>query len=89
MRKYQRAMFIMAMLGSTGFLGAGVSHAGGDGFGFGLESSQVQRCSANEVNISGSETGAVFAPVNTDGTQLIDQSDVNAANCAQIVGFGR
>ncbi|MFF9215476.1 hypothetical protein [Streptomyces viridosporus] len=28
MRKYQKAAVVMAMLGSVGFLGAGVSHAG-------------------------------------------------------------
>ncbi|MFD5497792.1 hypothetical protein ACFYY3_09290 [Streptomyces sp. NPDC001812] len=30
MRKYQKAAVVMAMLGSVGFLGAGVSHAGGE-----------------------------------------------------------
>ncbi|MEU0756150.1 MULTISPECIES: hypothetical protein [Streptomyces] len=28
MRKYQKAAVVLAMLGSVGFLGAGVSHAG-------------------------------------------------------------
>ncbi|MBD0418390.1 hypothetical protein H0H10_04265 [Streptomyces sp. TRM S81-3] len=30
MRKYQKAAVVLAMLGSAGFLGTGVSYAGGD-----------------------------------------------------------
>ncbi|MEU6526636.1 hypothetical protein ABZ892_28340 [Streptomyces sp. NPDC046924] len=30
MRKFQKAAVVMAMLGSAGFLGAGVSYAGGE-----------------------------------------------------------
>ncbi|MEV5544575.1 hypothetical protein AB0L35_00325 [Streptomyces sp. NPDC052309] len=43
MRKYQRAAVVLAMLGSAGFLGAGVSHAG-DGPDFKLDSEQSQVC---------------------------------------------
>ncbi|MEU9591186.1 hypothetical protein ACGF7W_01555 [Streptomyces sp. NPDC048219] len=46
MRKYQKAAVVLAMLGSAGFLGAGVSHAGE---GPSLESKQTQNCTG-EVN---------------------------------------
>ncbi|MEV5660146.1 MULTISPECIES: hypothetical protein [Streptomyces] len=46
MRKYQKAAVVLAMLGSAGFLGAGVSHAGE---GPSLESKQSQNCTG-EVN---------------------------------------
>ncbi|GGY18130.1 hypothetical protein [Streptomyces djakartensis] len=87
MRKYQKAAVVAAMLGSVSFLGAGVSHAGDDGRKL-LESDQTQLCSADEINITGSETGAVFAPVNGAGLQFNDLSDRNTVNCAQIFGLG-
>ncbi|GGQ68150.1 hypothetical protein [Streptomyces flaveolus] len=46
MRKYQKAAVVLAMLGSAGFLGAGVSHAGE---GPSLDSKQNQTCTG-EVN---------------------------------------
>ncbi|MEU6102101.1 hypothetical protein [Streptomyces flaveolus] len=46
MRKYQKAAVVLAMLGSAGFLGAGVSHAGD---GPSLDSKQSQNCTG-EVN---------------------------------------
>ncbi|WP_328338877.1 hypothetical protein OG873_14420 [Streptomyces violaceus] len=88
MRKYQKAAVVAAMLGSVSFLGAGVSHAGGEDHGLKLDSDQTQLCSADEVNITGSETGSVFAPVNGAGLQLNDLSDHNSANCAQIFRLG-
>ncbi|MER7719024.1 hypothetical protein ABTX99_19075 [Streptomyces flaveolus] len=47
MRKYQKAAVVLAMLGSAGFLGAGVSHAG-EGHPS-LDSKQTQNCTG-EVN---------------------------------------
>ncbi|MFF8876848.1 hypothetical protein [Streptomyces flaveolus] len=47
MRKYQKAAVVLAMLGSAGFLGTGVSYAGGDHPS--LESKQSQNCTG-EVN---------------------------------------
>ena len=46
MRKYQKAAVVLAMLGSAGFLGAGVSHAGE---GPSIDSKQSQNCTG-EVN---------------------------------------
>ncbi|MBZ9637961.1 hypothetical protein [Streptomyces sp. PSKA30] len=89
MRKYQKAAVVVAMLGSVSFLGAGVGHAGEDGkFGLEFDSRQGQECSADEFNFTGSETGSVFAPTNTTGTQIIDQSERTSVRCAQIFGFG-
>lgn len=41
MRKYQKAAVVLAMLGSAGFLGAGVSHAGDEPVGIITEQSQT------------------------------------------------
>ncbi|MET9758090.1 hypothetical protein ABZ016_03390 [Streptomyces sp. NPDC006372] len=89
MRKYQKAAVVAAMLGSVSFLGAGVSHAGDEGHKLKLDSDQTQLCSADEVNITGSETGSVFAPVNGAGLQFNDLSDRNTVNCAQVFGLGK
>ncbi|MEZ3178172.1 hypothetical protein KYY02_05440 [Streptomyces pimonensis] len=43
MRKYQKAAVVLAMLGSAGFLGAGVSHAG-DKPGVAVATEQSQEC---------------------------------------------
>ncbi|WP_328338875.1 hypothetical protein OG873_14415 [Streptomyces violaceus] len=88
MRKYQKAAVVVAMLGSVSFLGAGVGHADGDPK-VKLDNKQSQECSADEVNITGSETGALFAPVNTGGLQLIDQSERTSVSCTQLFTIGR
>ncbi|WP_030236938.1 MULTISPECIES: hypothetical protein [unclassified Streptomyces] len=89
MRKYQKAAVVAAMLGSVSFLGAGVSHAGDDGHKLKLDSDQTQLCSADEVNIVGTEAADTFAPTNAAGNQFLDASDRNTVNCAQIFGLGR
>jgi hypothetical protein len=43
MRKYQKAAVVMAMLGSVGFLGAGVAQAG-DGSGVDIDTTQTNAC---------------------------------------------
>ncbi|MER7487751.1 hypothetical protein ABTY20_17955 [Streptomyces sp. NPDC126497] len=48
MRKFQKAAVVVAMLGSVGFLGAGVSHAG-ENPGLKIDSEQAQEC-VGEVN---------------------------------------
>ncbi|MFC8367990.1 hypothetical protein ACFUIT_08330 [Streptomyces sp. NPDC057239] len=49
MRKYQKAAVVLAMLGSAGFLGAGVSHAG-DKPGVAIATEQSQVCTG-ESNV--------------------------------------
>ncbi|GGY18142.1 hypothetical protein [Streptomyces djakartensis] len=88
MRKYQKAAVVVAMLGSVSFLGAGVGHADGDPK-VKLDNKQSQKCSADEVNITGSETLEGFAPVNTLGLQVVDQSERTSVECAQVFTVGR
>ncbi|MDN0196916.1 hypothetical protein [Streptomyces sp. S.PNR 29] len=88
MRNYQKAAVVVAMLGSVSFLGAGVGHAGGDAK-VKLDNKQHQSCSADEVNITGSETVEGFAPVNTGGLQLVDQSQRTSVECTQVFAIGR
>ncbi|MFK4146361.1 hypothetical protein [Streptomyces sp. NPDC004065] len=91
MRKYQKAAVVLAMLGSVGFLGAGVSQAHGDGEGpFKLDNKQFQDCSADETNIIGSVTGSdLFSPVNAAaGQQFNDHSNRHTAACTQLFGIG-
>ncbi|MEU1849959.1 hypothetical protein ABZ499_11955 [Streptomyces sp. NPDC019990] len=87
MRKYQKAAVVAAMLGSVSFLGAGVSHAGGEGGKF-FDSDQIQVCSADEVNIVGTDAGNILTATNAGGTQLIDQSETTSVRCGQFFGFG-
>ncbi len=64
MRKYQKAAVVVAMLGSVGFLGAGVGHAaGGDGK-FKLDNEQAQSCEQND---------------STQGLVNVDDVNVNVA----------
>ncbi|MET9758089.1 hypothetical protein ABZ016_03385 [Streptomyces sp. NPDC006372] len=87
MRKYQKAAVVVAMLGSVSFLGAGVGHADGDPK-VKLDNKQSQECSADEVNITGSKTGAVYAPVNGAGLQFIDESERTSVSCTQLFAIG-
>ncbi|MER6015778.1 hypothetical protein [Streptomyces bluensis] len=87
MRKYQRVAVVVAMLGSVGFLGAGAGHADG-GAKVKLDNQQSQGCSADETTITGAETAAAFAPVNTAGLQLIDQSERTSVDCDQLFAIG-
>ncbi|MER6092130.1 hypothetical protein [Streptomyces bluensis] len=88
MRKYQKAVVVVAMLGSVGFLGAGVGHADGDAK-VKLNNKQSQQCSADETTIKGSETLGAFAPVNTAGLQVIDQSERTSVDCDQLFLIGK
>ncbi|MGV9813480.1 hypothetical protein ACWDUG_02955 [Streptomyces cellulosae] len=66
MRKYQKAAVVMAMLGSVGFLGAGVSHAGGEPD-VKVESAQSNSCGNESVkgliNISRVQLNVLAVPV--------------------------
>ncbi|MET9521071.1 hypothetical protein [Streptomyces coeruleorubidus] len=88
MRKYQKAAVVVAMLGSVSFLGAGVGHADGDPK-VKLDNKQSQECSADEVNITGTEAVDTFAPINGAGLQFIDQSKRTSVECTQLFTIGR
>ncbi|GAA2275767.1 hypothetical protein GCM10010415_49210 [Streptomyces atrovirens] len=52
MRKFQKAAVVVAMLGSVGFLGAGVSHAG-DQPSVKIDNDQSTSCEANDSGVGG------------------------------------
>ncbi|MFE2281454.1 hypothetical protein ACFXAE_30310 [Streptomyces sp. NPDC059454] len=88
MRKFQKAAVVVAMLGSVGFLGAGVSHAG-DEPSFKLDNDQTTSCSADEsafgglVNVSDVNVVAnVLAGVQGQAT------DISSATCNATLGLG-
>ena len=86
MRKFQKAAVVAAMLGSVGFLGAGVSYAG-DNPGFELNSEQTTTCaqdnsvqsliSIDDVNAG---VGAIL------GLGNAENSEVNAVACSSNLG---
>ncbi|MFE4048181.1 hypothetical protein [Streptomyces sp. YIM B13518] len=88
MRKYQKAAVVMAMLGSVGFLGAGVSHAG-DKPSFELDNEQTTTCvqdnsvqsliAIDDVNAG---VGALLGLGNAENTE------VNSVACASSLGLG-
>ncbi|MEU7056139.1 hypothetical protein [Streptomyces sp. NPDC046197] len=90
MRKYQKAAVVAAMLGSVGFLGAGVSQAHGDDEAFKLENKQNQACQADESRYVGSETGSDL--VNNIGAAGITTTDVSkhtSVSCNQLFLVGK
>ncbi|MGW7255728.1 hypothetical protein [Streptomyces sp. NPDC054834] len=91
MRKYQKAAVVAAMLGSVGFLGAGVSQAhGDDGATVKLDNKQNQSCSADGTYLTGSKTGSEnFAPVNAAGLQYNDKSEHTSVTCTQLFTIGK
>ncbi|MHA5048709.1 hypothetical protein [Streptomyces sp. SD15] len=88
MRKYQKAAVVVAMLGSVGFLGAGVGHADADPK-VKLDNKQSQQCSANGTYFKGTEAVDAFAPINAAGFQVVDQSKRTSVDCAQLFTIGK
>ncbi|PZH14937.1 hypothetical protein C1I97_09370 [Streptomyces sp. NTH33] len=90
MRKFQKAAVVVAMLGSVSFLGAGVSHAGGEEGKFRLDNKQNQMCSADESDKTGA--GLIdrnHIPVNLLGLQHNDHSEHRSVICNQLFSIGR
>ncbi|MGY3201770.1 hypothetical protein [Streptomyces sp. TE5632] len=88
MRKYQKAAVVMAMLGSVGFLGAGVSHAG-DGPEFELNNKQATTCAQDNstkglVNVEDVNVG-VSALL---GLNKQEANDANSVACATSFKLG-
>ncbi|MFC5956325.1 hypothetical protein ACFP51_18165 [Streptomyces pratens] len=88
MRKYQKTAVVMAMLGSAAFLGAGVSHAGGDSS-FELSNEQTTTCVQDNsvqglVNIDDVNAG-VGALL---GLGNAENKETNAVSCASSFTFG-
>ncbi|MGW2635329.1 hypothetical protein [Streptomyces sp. NPDC001348] len=91
MRKYQRVAVVAAMLGSVGFLGAGISQAHGDDDAtVKLDNKQSQKCSADGTYLTGSETASnTFAPINGAGLQYNDKSEHTSVTCTQLFTIGK
>ncbi|WP_326752819.1 hypothetical protein OIE73_13595 [Streptomyces hirsutus] len=87
MRKYQKAAVVMAMLGSVGFLGAGVSHAG-DEPNFKLDNTQSQTCTG-EVNNQQALIGLQDTNVALNLLGVGNPSAGNTAvSCPSTLAFG-
>ncbi|MET4657176.1 hypothetical protein ACFTZ8_00950 [Streptomyces fungicidicus] len=88
MRKYQKAAVVMAMLGSVGFLGAGVSHAG-DKPDFELNNKQATTCAQDNsteglVNVEDVNVG-ISALL---GFTKNEANDANSVACATGLSLG-
>lgn len=85
MRKLHKAAVVVAMLGSVGFLGAGVSHAG-DQPGVKIDSEQTQNCTG-EANFQqaliGLQDTNVVAQILAVGNPSADNTVVT---CGQGLG---
>ncbi|GGQ09627.1 hypothetical protein ABZ767_23175 [Streptomyces pseudogriseolus] len=87
MRKYQKAAVVMAMLGSVGFLGAGVSHAG-DEPKFELNNKQATHCAQDN-----STTGLINVDDVNVGIALLavakqEANDANSQACGNGLSLG-
>ncbi|GGV12008.1 hypothetical protein [Streptomyces griseoflavus] len=87
MRKYQKAAVVMAMLGSVGFLGAGVSHAG-DKPEVEVNNKQATHCSADNstkglVNVDDVNVGIALLAIAKQ-----EANDINSQACASNFAIG-
>ncbi|WP_457464555.1 hypothetical protein [Streptomyces sp. TE5632] len=87
MRKYQKAAVVMAMLGSVGFLGAGVSHAG-DEPQVQLNNKQSTTCAQDNsteglINIQDVNVGIAILGLNKQ-----EANDVNSVACGTSFSIG-
>ncbi|MFF4014425.1 hypothetical protein [Streptomyces sp. NPDC001843] len=90
MRKFHKVAVVAAMLGSVGFLGAGVSQAHGDDDAtVKLENKQNQHCSADGTEVAGTKADP-FAPILLGtGFQYNDKSEHKSVTCTQIFTVGK
>ncbi|MGW5213318.1 MULTISPECIES: hypothetical protein [unclassified Streptomyces] len=87
MRKYQKAAVVMAMLGSVGFLGAGVSHAGGEPE-VELNNSQTTTC-VQDNSVQGLiNIDDINLAVGLLGVGNAENTETNAVSCASSFTVG-
>ncbi|MER6619546.1 MULTISPECIES: hypothetical protein [unclassified Streptomyces] len=87
MRKFQKAAVVVAMLGSVGFLGAGVSHAG-DEPSFKLDSEQSHSCTG-EANFQQALIGLQDTNVAANVIGVGNPSaGATSVECNSILGVG-
>ncbi|MFF4484964.1 hypothetical protein ACFY0F_00470 [Streptomyces sp. NPDC001544] len=91
MRKFQKVAVVAAMLGSVGFLGAGVSQAhGDDDASVKLTNKQNQDCSADYTGYTGTEAASgITTATNGTGFQYNDESKHKSVKCTQIWTIGK
>ncbi|CAM5340205.1 hypothetical protein [Streptomyces hirsutus] len=87
MRKYQKAAVVMAMLGSVGFLGAGVSHAG-DGPEAELNNSQTTTCAQDNSKQGLVNIDDINLAVGILGLGNAENEETNAISCASSFAIG-
>ncbi|MET8897173.1 hypothetical protein [Streptomyces albogriseolus] len=91
MRKFQKAAVVVAMLGSVGFLGAGVGHAG-DQPGVKIDSEQNTSCEANESHTGIGGLVNVSDVLNENNINVLGVASQNqgdhTAECNAAFGLG-
>ncbi|WP_406729821.1 hypothetical protein WJ438_26795 [Streptomyces sp. GD-15H] len=87
MRKYQKAAVVMAMLGSVGFLGAGVSHAD-DGHEFKLGNEQATTCAQDNSTKGLINIGDINVAVGILGIASAESHDTNSQACGTSFAIG-
>jgi hypothetical protein len=90
MRKFQKVAVVAAVLGSVGFLGAGVSQAySDDDATVKLDNKQSQKCSADGTYLTGTKAlSDVTTATNVGGLQYNDKSEHTSVTCNQIWTVG-
>ncbi|MER6109802.1 hypothetical protein ACWGPD_06725 [Streptomyces hirsutus] len=87
MRKYQKAAVVMAMLGSVGFLGAGVSHAG-DNPEVELNNKQNTTCVQDNSKQGLINIDDINLAVGILGIAQAENEETNAVSCASNFVLG-
>ncbi|KOV26519.1 hypothetical protein [Streptomyces sp. XY152] len=87
MRKYQKAAVVMAMLGSVGFLGAGVSHAG-DKPEVELNNEQTTTCLQDNSVQSLVSVDDINLAVGLLGLGNAENKEANSVHCASGFAVG-
>ncbi|MCT7356215.1 hypothetical protein N4P33_29310 [Streptomyces sp. 15-116A] len=87
MRKYQKAAVVMAMLGSVGFIGAGVSHAGDDPQ-VELNNKQSQSCEQNDSATGLINIDDINVSLGILGLSQQDNSEKSSVACATSFTVG-
>ncbi|MFI8945215.1 hypothetical protein ACIGO6_01690 [Streptomyces sp. NPDC053750] len=90
MRKIQKAAVVAAMLGSVGFLGAGVGHAG-EGPSVKLDNEQSTSCESNESSTGFGGLVNVSDVLNDNAIAVLGQASAShdtAQECNAVFGLG-
>ncbi|MFI0501546.1 hypothetical protein ACH3WN_01560 [Streptomyces albogriseolus] len=87
MRKFQKAAVVVAMLGSVGFLGAGVSHAGDDPT-VELNNKQTTTCAQDNSVQSLIAIDDINLAVGILGLGNAENSESHSVECASSFAVG-